>query len=461
MDISITFPADDRIRVQSQSLFADPESLHCRTFVAKVRRAQGVISVAVRRPGSRFSDSTAEIRYARDTWSRHEVIESIRAQLVADELEENGRAATKSTRSLRSAPKERPGDDVVRPASGRKRKNPRPNDNGHANGVNGNAGVLSGHANGVNGHANGFAQVSGSRRQVEARAAKSMTVGGEPSESQGLADALPVFAKAIHGFLVRVRQLPLGKAKPQVGLPERFASGWELRHVSTGRLRFHHERLFRRREVCQAIERELMSVLGIDNYKTSSLTRDGPGRLRPQGAQRAPGHRDPRLGPGASRAPDGPDKARPAPAALHGLAAAGRGGPVRRAGAPAGGGGAVRLHVDPDVQGGREVLFEERRLGVDVLDAIVVVGCLGTMAIFPGAVLCWCLSFGRVLVKRTQDNSKKLLLERLRQAAAVCLALPRRRRGPGLARPAQAATSSSSTPARSCRSTGSSSRGWR
>ena len=90
MDISITFPAHDRIRVQSQSLFADPESLHCRTFVAKVRRAQGVISVAVRRPGSRFSHSTAEIRYARDTWSRHEVIESIRAQLVADEREENG-----------------------------------------------------------------------------------------------------------------------------------------------------------------------------------------------------------------------------------------------------------------------------------------------------------------------------------------------------------------------------------
>ena len=45
-----------------------------------------------------------------------------------------------------------------------------------------------------------------------------------------------------------------------------------------------------------------------------------------------------------------------------------------------------------------------------MLDAIVVVGCLGTMSIFPGAVLCWCLSFGRVLVKKTQDNSKKLLL---------------------------------------------------
>ena len=45
-----------------------------------------------------------------------------------------------------------------------------------------------------------------------------------------------------------------------------------------------------------------------------------------------------------------------------------------------------------------------------MLDAIVVVGCLGTMSIFPGAVLCWCLGFGRVLVKKTQDNSKKLLL---------------------------------------------------
>ena len=64
----------------------------------------------------------------------------------------------------------------------------------------------------------------------------------------------------------------------------------------------------------------------------------------------------------------------------------------------------------PTFKNAREVLFDEKRLGVDVLDAIVVVGCMGTMAIFPGTVLCWCLSFGRVLVKKTQDNSKKLLL---------------------------------------------------
>jgi heavy metal translocating P-type ATPase len=64
----------------------------------------------------------------------------------------------------------------------------------------------------------------------------------------------------------------------------------------------------------------------------------------------------------------------------------------------------------PTFRAAREVLVEERRLGVDVLDAIVVVGCLGTMSIFPGTVLCWCLGFGRVLVKKTQDDSKKLLL---------------------------------------------------
>ena len=64
----------------------------------------------------------------------------------------------------------------------------------------------------------------------------------------------------------------------------------------------------------------------------------------------------------------------------------------------------------PTFKEAKQVLFDEKRLGVDVLDAIVVVGCLGTMAIFPGAVLCWCLAFGRVLVKRTQDNSKKMLL---------------------------------------------------
>jgi Cu2+-exporting ATPase len=49
-------------------------------------------------------------------------------------------------------------------------------------------------------------------------------------------------------------------------------------------------------------------------------------------------------------------------------------------------------------------------LGVDVLDSVVVLGCLGTMQLFPGAILAWCLSLGRLLVKKTEDNSRKMLL---------------------------------------------------
>jgi Cu2+-exporting ATPase len=64
----------------------------------------------------------------------------------------------------------------------------------------------------------------------------------------------------------------------------------------------------------------------------------------------------------------------------------------------------------PSFRGAYEVLFKERRLGVDVLDSIVVMGCLATLHVFPGAILAWCLSVGRYLVRRTEDNSKKLLL---------------------------------------------------
>jgi len=56
------------------------------------------------------------------------------------------------------------------------------------------------------------------------------------------------------------------------------------------------------------------------------------------------------------------------------------------------------------------VLTRERRLGVDVLDSIVVLACLGTGQILPGAMMTWCLALGRYLVRRTEDNSKKMLL---------------------------------------------------
>ena len=64
----------------------------------------------------------------------------------------------------------------------------------------------------------------------------------------------------------------------------------------------------------------------------------------------------------------------------------------------------------PSFRGAYRVLFKERRLGVDLLDSIVVLGCLATAQILPGAVLVVSLAFGRFLVRRTEDNSKRMLL---------------------------------------------------
>jgi heavy metal translocating P-type ATPase len=64
----------------------------------------------------------------------------------------------------------------------------------------------------------------------------------------------------------------------------------------------------------------------------------------------------------------------------------------------------------PSFKGAWRVLTKERRIGVDVLDSIVVLACLGTGQVVAGAILAWCLSFGRFLMRRTEDHSKKLLL---------------------------------------------------
>ena len=127
-----------------------------------------------------------------------------------------------------------------------------------------------------------------------------------------------------------------------------------------------------------------MSVLGIDQVQDQLAHVQGAGRLRPASAQQAPGDRDPRLGTRERRASDSARQAGFAPADLHRVAAVRGGGPVRLPPAPAGRGVGVRVHLDPDFKEAYHVLFKERRLGVDVLDSIVVIGCLGTMAIFPG-----------------------------------------------------------------------------
>jgi Cu2+-exporting ATPase len=187
-------------------------------------------------------------------------------------------------------------------------------------------------------------------------------------------------------------------------------TGWQIRHELPGRLRLRHPALYRKKDVCQAVERELMSVLGIDQYKTSVstggvLVHYKPAQLRKEqileildsalnGAEHPANY-------------DKPDLSFPlctlgVPLSIGAQFAFPPLMPVA--------GALLAYNSITTFKNAREVLFVEKRLGVDVLDAIVVTGCLATGSIFAGSVLTWCLSFGRMLVEKTQDDSKKMLL---------------------------------------------------
>jgi cation transport ATPase len=189
-----------------------------------------------------------------------------------------------------------------------------------------------------------------------------------------------------------------------------IVTSWEIKFDQPGRLRLKNRALYRKSKLCQAIERELMTVLGIDQYRTSSLTCTvrvdyDPTQLASQDVIAI---LDAALaGAEDSRELDTLDWHLPLCTVSMPIAAA------AQFAAPAFLPVAAGLFACTSIPTFREAhraLFREKRLGVDVLDAMVVVGCLGTMSILPGTVLCWCLSVGRALVKRTHDNSRKLLL---------------------------------------------------
>jgi Cu2+-exporting ATPase len=187
-------------------------------------------------------------------------------------------------------------------------------------------------------------------------------------------------------------------------------TSWQVVHETPGRIRLYHPSLHRRKEVCQSIERELMSVLGIDNYKTSPLRATVLVTYKPKKIRReqiieildsALAHIE------VPVKKDRYDLTFPLCTVSVPLAAAAQFAvpallPVSLA--------LFAYTAIPSFKGTYQVVFKERRLGVDVLDSIVVVACLATGAVFAGSVLCWCLGFGRILFQKTQDDSKKMLM---------------------------------------------------
>ena len=187
-------------------------------------------------------------------------------------------------------------------------------------------------------------------------------------------------------------------------------TGFQVISERAGYIKAKNPVLYRKNGLCQAIERELMSVLGVDRYKTHSLQCTVVVEYDPRRLTR---HQvieilDSALGQAEHQAElDKLDLDLTICAGSLILAGAAQFAAPALLPAAA----AVFAYTTlPSFVGAYEVLFKEKRLGVDLLDSVVVLGCLGTLQVFPGAVLALCLSFGRMLVKKTEDNSKKLLL---------------------------------------------------
>ncbi len=191
---------------------------------------------------------------------------------------------------------------------------------------------------------------------------------------------------------------------------ERVSPGWEIKVDRPGRLRVKNPLLYRKSQLCRAIERELMSVIGVDRYKTSSITCAVQVDYDPRQLTRK---QVIEILDSALAGAEHPDKLDALdlhlplstislPLAAFAQFAAPPLLPIAAV--------VVAYTSIPTFQAARRVFLEEKRVGVDALDAVVVVGCLGTMSVFPGAVMSWCLSFGRFLVRMTRDNSQKMLL---------------------------------------------------
>ena len=186
-------------------------------------------------------------------------------------------------------------------------------------------------------------------------------------------------------------------------------STWVTRHELPGRIRLFNLALYRRRELCHAVERELMNAFGVDRYSTNEFTATV---LIHYNSAQLSAHQlieilESVLQEANELAVSPVDLDLPICTASVALAVTSEFFlPVL---APLS--AAVFLYsVIPSFKNAYNVVLKEKRLGVDLLDALVVATCLLTNRLLAGTVLGITLGVARKLVQRTEDNSKKMLL---------------------------------------------------
>jgi Cu2+-exporting ATPase len=368
MDLAIQFPTQGRIYLKSRFLFSEPHDPQCRLFLERVFQAPEITQVTIKSQQGSSEVPRAELGFCPRTHTLKQVVDRITVLLDPGKI----RAARVDNRQGQSTSRALGSD-------GRSESNGR-------------------------GSSSSRAQSNAQLTQPNDCAASDGNLTPETPGSPHPAAGHP-------GVTITT----ITPARDASGEVRYFRHGtivthWEIKHELPGRLRLKNPLIHRKGELAQAIERELTTVLGIDYFKTNPLT----STVLVQYDQRQLTRNQiieiletALVNAEHPLQKDKIDLHLPMCTALVPFAA------TAQFTAPALLPAAAVLFAYtsiPTFKGARAVIFKEKRLGVDVLDAIVVVGCLGTMAIFPGSVLCWCLSFGRVLVKKTQDNSKKLLL---------------------------------------------------
>lgn len=189
----------------------------------------------------------------------------------------------------------------------------------------------------------------------------------------------------------------------------RKLSSWTIRHALPGRVRLYNPGLVRRKEICQLVEREFMNTFGVDRYQTNELTGTVLVHFNPKQLSLAQivTLLDAVTASAADAEPSPVDLDLAVNTASVALAVASRFfvpalAPVSAA--------LFIYSVIPSFKSAYEVVFKEKRVGVDVLDAIVVAACLATNQVLAGTVLGFTLSVSRRLVQKTEDDSKKMLL---------------------------------------------------
>jgi heavy metal translocating P-type ATPase len=189
----------------------------------------------------------------------------------------------------------------------------------------------------------------------------------------------------------------------------RTLSGWAVNHEIEGRIRFENPVLLRRRALRQAIENELVNAFGVDKFSIQELTGTVLIHYNPRQIQKRQlvGLLDSALERTENFALSPIDCDLPVSTGAVVLSALSQFffpilTPVSAA--------VFIYSVIPSFKGAYDLVFKEKRLGVDLLDAIVVAACLATNQIFAGTVLALTLSISRKLVERTERDSKRMLL---------------------------------------------------